>query len=703
MRLLNTLSFELHEFRSDIPPYAILSHTWEEEEVTFEDIADWHRTGLPIAKAGGSKINNACAYARKYMFEWIWIDSCCIDKSSSAELSEAINSMYQYYEDAEVCYVFLCDASSQENPKNPNSAFRSSRWFRRGWTLQELIVPLYAVFLVNANSEGTEWTEIGTRWSLRYEISAITSVPVQVFEGHSTDEFSIAQKMSWAAFRETTRPEDQAYCLMGLFNVSMPPIYGEGGAKAFMRLQQEIIKISDDRSIFAWISTSEDPSELRGLLARSPEEFRASGEVQISETDESGDISSFSFTNNGLRIYLPILPTPTDDLSAGASMQGFLAPLHCRSKKGDNFLSIYLKQIGKNQYARCRPNEVVFTSPDLIKDLKEVIVKEYSPPRKTRRKSRAAGSHIFDITILPPAQGLLELTDIRKLVGTFDAIGLDANNMAIHVQTEAGLILKDAFVQLLLIYRSAANSAGETFSVVFGARNNTGIVTAIVSEDPSIPASDMPADRAALSLGLGGLLVGLQMTGQWPRIVLEFSHQNNPLISTSMVPSVNLGFRVPRTLFVQNSDYESTTTSLELENVFPPGFYDSGLNSKSSHSREVYLSMPAVAHKDMLFRLLTYSETESDFKLYVAFGFHATGEAWIDLFTKKSVTDDGQKKTQGVVWQFYLNSGLWRKASSSASSDIFGDWRVIATAIQKSSALQLGSHSLLFEFGLFER
>ncbi|THU95434.1 HET-domain-containing protein [Dendrothele bispora CBS 962.96] len=246
MRLLNTKTFLLQEFYTDVPPYAILSHTWGKREVTFQDMqnTDAIKTREDL-QAGWSKVKKACEHAHNYSFEWIWIDSCCINKESSAELSEALNSMYQYYEDAEVCYVYLSDVSGKEDPRDPSSTFRVSRWFKRGWTLQELLAPSHVVFL------DKNWADLGTRQSLRDAISAITLVPVEVFEGKDIAEFSIAQRMSWAAFRETTRPEDQAYSLMGIFGVNMPPIYGEGGPKAFMRLQQEIIKISDDRSIFA--------------------------------------------------------------------------------------------------------------------------------------------------------------------------------------------------------------------------------------------------------------------------------------------------------------------------------------------------------------------------------------------------------------------------------------------------------------------
>ncbi|THU83251.1 HET-domain-containing protein [Dendrothele bispora CBS 962.96] len=274
MRLLHTETYRLKSFFTDVPKYAILSHTWGEEEVTFQDIQD---LSIAEGRVGWTKVTSACAYARRYYFKWIWIDSCCINKESSAELSEALNSMYGYYGNSMVCYVYLQDVSKDDKPHNTPSLLRSCRWFKRGWTLQELLAPSRVIFF------NKHWTEIGTRWSLRDVIFTITSIPVEVFEGRDIDEYSVAQRMSWAAHRETTRPEDKAYSLMGIFGVNMPPIYGEGDIKAFVRLQQEIMRTSDDRSIFAWVAPW-DEKEPRGLLAKSPFEFRLSGGIGISES-----------------------------------------------------------------------------------------------------------------------------------------------------------------------------------------------------------------------------------------------------------------------------------------------------------------------------------------------------------------------------------------------------------------------------------
>ncbi|THU97093.1 HET-domain-containing protein, partial [Dendrothele bispora CBS 962.96] len=243
MRLLNTNTFKVRKFDSIIPGYAIISHTWDTKELTFQKIRNLETAKL---HAGWKKVEGACTLARGFGSNWIWIDTCCINKENGSEFSEALNSMYMCYSNSDVCYAYLSDASNMEDPSDPKSRFRRSKWFQRGWTLQELLTPPNVVFM------DKDWKEIGTRYSLRDAISVITTIPVEVFEGREIETFSVAQRMSWAAFRKTLKPEDQAYPLMGIFGVHMTPIYSEGGIKAFIRRQQEIIKVSDNRSIFAW-------------------------------------------------------------------------------------------------------------------------------------------------------------------------------------------------------------------------------------------------------------------------------------------------------------------------------------------------------------------------------------------------------------------------------------------------------------------
>ncbi|KAI0644847.1 heterokaryon incompatibility protein-domain-containing protein [Trametes meyenii] len=264
MWLLNTQTYRLQQFtlkEAKAERYAILSHCWNKHEITFADVKGC--TLRARIRPGWDKVKNACAVARRLgrdrwenapPYKWIWDDTCCIDKSSSAELSEAINSMFSWYRNATVCLIYLGDVPMGEDPWNRHSSFRKSRWFKRGWTLQELIASdRNAIFL------SSEWTYIGDCYGLAPVIEEITGVDCAMLKTWHSDGrieavygTSIAKRMSWAAGRETTRDEDRAYSLMGLFDVHMPIIYGEGGEKAFRRLQLKVIKRSTDHSIFAY-------------------------------------------------------------------------------------------------------------------------------------------------------------------------------------------------------------------------------------------------------------------------------------------------------------------------------------------------------------------------------------------------------------------------------------------------------------------
>ncbi|KAF3055084.1 Vegetative incompatibility protein HET-E-1 [Daldinia childiae] len=311
MRLLNTTSLELKEFQGDtIPPYAILSHTWiDGEEVSFHDFIDLSPS--TTTKSGFLKIQGACRIARQDGIEWIWIDTNCIDKASSAELTEAINSMYNWYRQSTVCYAYLADVPKlhPEKDAGPLRPLRKSNWLRRGWTLQELIGPRRLVFFSRC------WTEIGDRSQLAGDISAATGIETPLLQGRGDlRAVSIAKKMSWAARRRTTRAEDAAYCLLGLFDVNMPLLYGEGGAKAFARLQEEIIRTSNDHTIFCWSRSAEVEAEVvprdwSSMLAPSPAAFCDAGEYVPVDAWEAP--MPYAMTNLGLSIYLPVVYTLT--------------------------------------------------------------------------------------------------------------------------------------------------------------------------------------------------------------------------------------------------------------------------------------------------------------------------------------------------------------------------------------------------------
>ena len=195
-----------------------------------------------------SKIRQCCIIAEEHGYKWVWNDTCCIDKTNSSEVSEAINSMFHWYSCAEICYAVLEDVNTPPGSEldAPGSPFRTARWHTRGWTLQELIAPVRVLFL-NKN-----WTILGDRVGLAPLLEEITGIRKNILtrEFHFTTA-SVAQRMSWAANRRSTRVEDEAYCLLGLFQVSMPTIYGEGRG-AFRRLQNEIMRERFDTTIFAW-------------------------------------------------------------------------------------------------------------------------------------------------------------------------------------------------------------------------------------------------------------------------------------------------------------------------------------------------------------------------------------------------------------------------------------------------------------------
>jgi len=244
MRLLKYTGdgeFSLNEFfEADIPRYAILSHRWEAEEVTLKNLTD----GTGKKMAGYGKIQFCGEQARRDGLKYFWVDTCCIDKSNSTELAEAINSMFRWYRDATKCYVYLSDFSrfysdSADKFKEVwKSTFRKSKWFTRGWTLQELVAPASVDFF------SKEGELVGNKTSLERHICEITGIPVNALRGSPLSDFSVTERMSWAASRETYRQEDIAYSLLGIFNVNMPLIYSEGKEKALQRLREEIEKAS---------------------------------------------------------------------------------------------------------------------------------------------------------------------------------------------------------------------------------------------------------------------------------------------------------------------------------------------------------------------------------------------------------------------------------------------------------------------------
>lgn len=388
MRLLDTELLQVISIREDdIPPYAILSHTWGPDEVSLQDIVDFRLSSFSLTEALGTnpslnKIVNSAKLAASEGYQWIWIDTCCIDKTSSAELSEAINSMYRWYENAGVCYVYIEDAtrdqqdlqshlSNQQGQPDTDAeteAFlflRNTRWATRGWTLQELVASKTIRFFNN------EWVFMGEKNDPPFcrALSRVTGIEVGVLSQHITvAEISVANRMKWASKRQTTRPEDMAYSLMGLFGVNMPLLYGEGGVRAFLRLQEQILQDTDDQSIFAWQLKSEDEGGLEsmhGLLATSPTYFEDVRSIYLIPTGfQSAGSIPWTMTNKGLNIQLFIRA------EVDSSEERYLAILDCFHHYGDLNHSeaadgssdgaqayspaIHLRRLWGDQYTRIR-------------------------------------------------------------------------------------------------------------------------------------------------------------------------------------------------------------------------------------------------------------------------------------------------------------------------------------------------------------
>lgn len=348
MRLINTRSLHLREFvDSQQVSYAILSHRWEKDEVTLDD---FRSRAIAATNKSFEKIKSCCQQAASDGFDYVWVDTCCIDKNSSAELSEAINSMYRWYQDAKICYVFFSDV----DVSNVSGASMShSAWFTRGWTLQELLAPRRVRFYDMA------WNFIGDKTSLSPEICKLTGIDEAVLVGNvDIHRLSVAERMAWASGRTTTRIEDAAYSLLGIFNINMPMLYGEG-ERAFIRLQEEIIRTSDDESIFAWSGVEDG---YPGLLAPTPRVFascrgtKPCRDINLPALKiRTDDRPVYSLTNRGIAMTVDLLPYTVDT---------YLAFLACTKTIEKSPVCVLLRRLsGKDHYARVKVG-----GEDLIKD-----------------------------------------------------------------------------------------------------------------------------------------------------------------------------------------------------------------------------------------------------------------------------------------------------------------------------------------------
>lgn len=461
MRLLNVHTLQLEEyFDKQVPPYAILSHTWGPNEETFRDYqCD------PSFRPTSKKVVGCCAKAKEYGYFHVWIDTLCIDKSSSAELSEAINSMFGWYQKSGICLVHLedmfrygyhfdlktenesaCETRLRyEHPELTREDLACCRWFTRGWTLQELVAPRRVHFFDYAwsflGTKRRDWddTHVMTQW-----LSHITKIPPDTLAHEwGFTEYSVAQRMSWAANRVTTRIEDRAYCLLGLFGINMPLLYGEGN-NAFRRLQEEIIRVSADHSILASrfnLPAARDNPPSFGCLAPSPASFAGCQTVlatqdwvetwpNVEDSDESAEDlpggrtaglrrsrgtkntdSHFTMTNKGLLITLDCI----DLEMPGVRSKTTLALLRCNVS--DEVLGSLARKEdkGKRIAVPLRPNKTkqVFWpsvgNPPLL--VSERLFQTYGTRREMylscQTQNNAHGARFADVQIRMPNESPL--------------------------------------------------------------------------------------------------------------------------------------------------------------------------------------------------------------------------------------------------------------------------------------------------------
>lgn len=249
----------------NIPPYAILSHTWQGEEVTLADLKDSPNGGRD--KKGYKKLLFCAQQAALDGLEYFWVDSCCIDRSNSVALEDAINSLFYCYRNAAKCYIYLSDISTpdwEETSKKSDcrwqSAFRKSKWFARSWTLQELLAPRSAEFF------SCEGQKLGDKNTLRQTLHEITGIATQALEGRPLAHFSVRERLLWAANRGATLEEDQVYSLLGIFGIKMTMMYGEGSWNACLRFWDEIFRRIEDYTILLCTRPSDTDNDQQSAV-----------------------------------------------------------------------------------------------------------------------------------------------------------------------------------------------------------------------------------------------------------------------------------------------------------------------------------------------------------------------------------------------------------------------------------------------------
>lgn len=363
MWLIDVETRQLEDFIGlNTPQYAILSHTWNNgQEVSFQEMRaaaadDAHLKSRVSTKSGWQKIDMTCRQAAEEGLQYAWVDTCCIDKSSSAELSEAINSMFRWYQRAAVCYVLLSDLTLVTDAQ---LEIGHCRWFKRSWTLQEMVAPS------NVKFYNKDWKFCFSKDTASEVLARITGVSIDILE-HNIDlsEISVAQKMSWAANRQATRIEDLAYSLLGIFDINMPLLYGEE-EKAFLRLQSEIISSSPDPTIFAWTlpglrrpeSISGNmlaTSSFSGVMAWSPRLFQNCGNL---ERLMDQPLMEISMSNRGIKLRAQF---GLRQVAQGSTKRGLVLPVcHVQGR----VYGLWMRNTGRGCFVRQNPHGLVEIRP----------------------------------------------------------------------------------------------------------------------------------------------------------------------------------------------------------------------------------------------------------------------------------------------------------------------------------------------------
>lgn len=428
MRLLNTTTKSLRDFpQGEIPAYAILSHTWGDNEVLPSDVA----SGLSVGKESyWRKIDGACKQATADGLGWLWVDTLCLQVDDIPELDLAVNSAFRRCRDASVCYAYLCDVPSSkargssgegkekgdddddareeetEDPELPGSAFRRSRWFSRGWTLLEMLTPREVRYY------SSSWGYLGSSGTpldvVAREAAGIIGPRLSESREELLQSASVANVMSWASGRRTTRPEDRAYSLLGMLKVSMPIRYGDGGEEAFLMLQRRIIERGDDHSVLAWGYRGEDcsagedeASSCGGALARSPSDFAGCGNLYPCQAWKSNGPSLVEWTDEGLRMKLPVVIL-TSDISTNPQSTLYAILNCCVDRNPSRLIAIPLRIDAFHDsgwiYERDGAPTVVSVEALSSATIREIHLRSSDRPSAAPEdESRAAASFCFRI------------------------------------------------------------------------------------------------------------------------------------------------------------------------------------------------------------------------------------------------------------------------------------------------------------------